>query len=276
MRIEIDNLTKKVSFFKASTLKATHASESQIAAHCSLIETTQLKNSVGHLLRQLKQMKEHHRKEKELILDQLNFFYSTTRSVFEIMAIRIREEGKKNSYLSNDVRRLIRDLEHLKKVNDDFSIRLKESRSLSKMTSLRQTFDSNGNQSLQTTHRSSNTNILMNANYIPEESTQRSEFQNQAGEVIHEQKFLSRGAIQVQRNNDSFSPQKFGRSLPANKMMQRLSHSEFLEDDEDNRSNLIEHHSHINHQSFGQYDFSTQLGSCADRETSHEKYQKKL
>lgn len=148
MRIEIDNLTKKVSFFKASTLKATHASESQIAAHCSLIETTQLKTSVGHLLRQLKQMKDHYRKEKDLIIDQLNFFYSTSRNVFEIMAIRIREEGKKNSYLSNDVRRLLRDLEHLKKVNDDFSIRLKESRSLSKMTSMRQTYDSHGNQSL--------------------------------------------------------------------------------------------------------------------------------
>jgi len=60
-------------------------------------------------------------------------------------------------------------------------------------------------------------------------------------------------------------------------MVNRLSHSEFLEEEEeDTGSNLNEHHSHINHQSFGQYDFSTQLGSYTDRETSHEKYQKKL
>ena len=40
MKIEIENLSKKVSFFKASTLKATNASDSQVAAHCSLIETS--------------------------------------------------------------------------------------------------------------------------------------------------------------------------------------------------------------------------------------------
>ena len=277
MKIEIDNLSKKVSFFKASTLKATHASESQIAAHCSLIETTQLKSSVAQLLRQTKSMKDQYRKERELILDQVNFFYNTSRSVFEIMAIRIREEAKKNTYLSNDVRRLVRDLEHLKKVNDDFSIRLKESRSLSKMTSMRQTYDSIGNQSAQTTHRSSNTNILMNANYIPEESTQRSEFQKEPEGYSHVKKYNSKPLLQEQRAKQSVSPQNYERSQRNQFMVNRLSHSEFLEEEEEDAgSNLNEHHSHINHQSFGQYDFSTQLGSCADRETSHEKYQKKL
>lgn len=109
-----------------------------------------------------------------MIKDQLNFFYSTLRSVFDIMAIRIKEEAKKNTYLSNDIARLVKDLEYLKKVNDDFSVKLKESRSLSRMTSLRQTYNSTASH--ESTQRSSNTNALMNANFAPEGSTQRTEF----------------------------------------------------------------------------------------------------
>ena len=97
----------------------------------------------------------------------------------------------------------------------------------------------------------------MNANYIPEESTQRSEFQHQGGELALPQKYNSRAGVQDQRKKRSVSPQNFERTLPAHHLMQRLSQSEFLEEEDDIRSNLIEHHSHINHQSFGQYDFST-------------------
>jgi hypothetical protein len=67
MKIEIENLSKKVQFFKASTLKATHATDSQVAAHCSLIETSQVKAQLSSLMKQVVQFREIHRKEKHHI-----------------------------------------------------------------------------------------------------------------------------------------------------------------------------------------------------------------
>lgn len=174
MKIEIDNLSKKVQFFKASTLKATHATDSQVAAHCSLIETSHVKEQLQRLMKQVRQYKEVHRREKDHILQQVCFFYSNIRSVVDIMSVRIREEGKKNNYLINDVSRLTRDLEHLKKINEDFSVRLKESRSLSRMASLQNTVDPTHFESqISNTHRTHNTQFLMNANHMPQEVTQR-------------------------------------------------------------------------------------------------------
>jgi hypothetical protein len=86
--------------------------------------------------------------------------------VVEIMSGRIKEEGKKNHYLVNDVDRLTRDLEHLKKINEDFSVKLKESRSLSKMTTLKNTIDPTNFESQNHTQRTNNTQFLMNA-HIP-------------------------------------------------------------------------------------------------------------
>lgn len=71
----------------------------------------------------------------------MGFFYSNIRSIVNIMSVRIREEGKKNYYLVNDVQRLNRDLKHLKKINEDFSVKLKESRSLSQMATLKCSVD---------------------------------------------------------------------------------------------------------------------------------------
>jgi hypothetical protein len=157
MKIEIDNLSKKVQFFKASTLKATNATESQVNAHCSLIETSHIKEQLYAVMKRLSKYKEVHRKEKEHILQSVGFFYTNVRSVLDIMGVRIREEGKKNLYLINDVSRLTRDLEHLKKINDDFSVRLKESRSMSKMTTLHNTMDPSNFESEVPSQHTNNT-----------------------------------------------------------------------------------------------------------------------
>jgi hypothetical protein len=169
-------LSKKVSFFKASTLKATNATESQVAAHCSLIETSQVKAQLNFLKKQVAKFRKIHKKEKAHIFEQVRFFYSNIRNVLDIMGVRIREEGKKNLYLVNDVTRLNRDIEHLKKVNEEFSVKLRDSRALSKMTSLRATIDPQNFDSIpHNTQRTQNTQFLMNANLAPQEVTQRTE-----------------------------------------------------------------------------------------------------
>ena len=117
------------------------------------------------LIKQVRGFKESHRKEKDAIFEQVRFFYSSLWNVLEILSVRVREEGKKNIYLVNDVSRLTRDLEHLKKINDDFGVRLKESRCLSMMSTLKSNIENDGFESEPgSTQRSDTTQFLINAN----------------------------------------------------------------------------------------------------------------
>lgn len=51
-----------------------------------------------------------------------------------VLVIRLREEEKKNKYMMKDVDRLKNDIQKLQKINEDFSIKLRSQKSLSRMT----------------------------------------------------------------------------------------------------------------------------------------------
>lgn len=285
MQIEIENLSKKVQFFKASTLKATHASESQVASHCSLIETSQVKAQLRDLMKEVIKYKEVHKKEKELIKEQVGFFYSNIRSIVEIMSVRIREEGKKNFYLVNDVTRLNRDLEHLKKVNDDFSVRLKESRSLSKMTSLRNTYDLTNFEShnISDTHLTQNTDFLIGAHISQQnaEGTQDPSMMNHQRSALTQTKPNRMERMEDQRQYRSRSPyqnkqkQNFNKNI-CDQHSTPLAQSQYLAKYEEPgmrspapRSQRVAQNDYLN------FNQAQQMRS-RERDTSQEKYRRKL
>ena len=166
-KIEVENLSKTVKFLKAQTygkksmvanntsmsiinhkmsnsyslstqraqLEFDHEADQQAEA-VTLIETTATKTQLHAIMFKMRQFKDFHQREKDKILEEVKYYHSALSSVMELLVIRIREEAKKSKYLDKDVTRLKKDLEYLKKINDELPIKARSQKSLSKMTTL--------------------------------------------------------------------------------------------------------------------------------------------
>lgn len=136
MSIEVDNLRKKVQFFKANTYSRSSTCESKNEHRMSLIETSSIKKSLKYIFEKLRNFKMQHSKEKHQLLDEIKFYQSSICNTTDTLVVRIKEEAKKNKYQSKDIERLKSDLQKLQKINEEFSVKLVSHRSLSKMTTV--------------------------------------------------------------------------------------------------------------------------------------------
>lgn len=138
MLIQIDNLSKKVKFFKANSQSKsnTKKKENEKEENFSLIETTKIKQYIAYLLDKVRTIKIQHNKEKLQLLEELKFQRSDIASMTNVLVIRVREETKKNKYLLKDTERLKSDIQKLQKINEELSIKFTSEKSLSKMTTV--------------------------------------------------------------------------------------------------------------------------------------------
>lgn len=136
MLIQIDNLSKKVKFFKANTYSKPNSSQKKSSERVSLIETSRIKQYIRLLTDKVKALKIQHKKEKSQLLEEIKFHQSSIISKIDVLFIRVREESKKNKYLMKELDREKKDHETLKNIHEKFSVKFRSEKSLSKMTAL--------------------------------------------------------------------------------------------------------------------------------------------
>lgn len=136
MSIEIENLNKKVKFFKANTYSRSSNCEAKNSQRMSLIETSSIKKSLKYLFEKVRSFKIQHNKEKIQLLEEIKFYQTSICNTTDTLVIRIKEEAKRNKYQSKDIERLRGDLQKLQKINEEFSVKLVSHKSLSKMTTV--------------------------------------------------------------------------------------------------------------------------------------------
>lgn len=124
MDIQNENLRKKVNFFKNQNLTKSQTFTTIRNPEdntCRLIETSMVKEKLMEMSRQVINIKEAHRKEKERLIQEMGYFRNQVASLTEVLAIRIRVEAKKNKYYEKDISRLKKDVQYLVKINEEFT-----------------------------------------------------------------------------------------------------------------------------------------------------------
>jgi hypothetical protein len=141
MQIEIDNLNKKVNFFKANTYgrkgadSSANVSDDQEPA-CSLIETTNLKNGLKCLIQRLNTLKAEFFKEKQVMEEQIANYRNHIFSLCRDLGERTIIEARKNKHLHQNWILLKKENQHLMKIHEELSIKFESHKSMSKMTTL--------------------------------------------------------------------------------------------------------------------------------------------
>lgn len=140
LKITIENLSKKVDFFKEKSLE-NYNKPPQSGRKCKSTQGKELrKNSstktllkgsnyssknlditarLSRVALSLKHVKENFRKEKALLSQQLTFFKKWLRNALQILTLKSTEETGKVEFLNRELKRAKKDLEYYERVIND-------------------------------------------------------------------------------------------------------------------------------------------------------------
>lgn len=103
----------------------------QSKSKTSLVESSFIKEKISSILSKMKFIKEAHQREKYQLLEEFKYYQNWVFGMVDLMAIRIREEDKKNRFCKKESNRLKNDISILRQINQEFSIKLNSQKSLS-------------------------------------------------------------------------------------------------------------------------------------------------
>jgi len=123
--------TQTSNSINQSKLKPDHI---QGQSYTSLVESSFIKQKISKIIDKMEILKNSHKREKSQLLEEFKCYQIWVMGMVDIMAIRIKEEGKKNKFFEKEVNRLKMDISVLKQINQEFSIKLNSQKSLSHLS----------------------------------------------------------------------------------------------------------------------------------------------
>ena len=129
-------MSKKVNFFKNKTYPKSPKPDKNrgYQQKTSLVESNFIKEKIGTILSKMEFVKDFHIREKSQLLEEFKYYQNWVLGMIDVMAIRIREEGKKNKFFEKEVKRLKQDINVLKQINQEFSLKLNSQNSISQLS----------------------------------------------------------------------------------------------------------------------------------------------
>lgn len=140
LKITIENLSKKVDFFKEKSLQSYSSKPSttekkskgamcrQMSKNSStktLLKGTsrnrspEIRSKLARIALNLKHVKENFRKEKALLSQQLGFFKKWLKNALQILTLKSAEETGKVDFLNRELKRAKKDLEYYERLIND-------------------------------------------------------------------------------------------------------------------------------------------------------------
>jgi hypothetical protein len=131
LRISNENLIKKVEFFKQRTSNRFNDDRKQYESRELELKKQanktihHLKMKASRLLVIVNHLQQTHRRENSQIQHDIKHYKNSIKSIFELLAIRLNEEGKKATFYKSEIKRLKKNVDRLEKIHNDYDFGVK-------------------------------------------------------------------------------------------------------------------------------------------------------